>query len=358
MVNSTIKAVALLSGGLDSMLAARIVQEQGVQVLGVHFSTGFCSVQRRRRVVRPADVASSKLRHEALQSAAAIQVPIEIVDVADSYLPVVLEPKHGYGSHMNPCQDCRAFMLTRAKEYMQVTEAHFVVTGEVVGQRPNSQKRHLLRQTERERGLEGLILRPLSAQLLPPSIPEQKGWVNREELYAIGGRGRKEQIKLAEQFGITEVAQPAGGCGMLVEESFTIRLRDFLAHNSPGELNQEEIALLSVGRHFRLPDGVKVITGRHEGENIFLDRVRRPEQWRFETIDQKSPVALVKGPLTDEQVALTGRIVAAYSKNKDQAAVAVTVDDGQSIREITVAPLSHDQTWEMNVGAAPSSRRA
>jgi tRNA U34 2-thiouridine synthase MnmA/TrmU len=355
MVNS-IKAVALLSGGLDSMLAARIVQAQGVDVLGVHFSTGFCSVQRRRRVARPTETHSPKLRNEALQSAATIHVPIEIVDVSDRYLPVVINPKHGYGAHMNPCQDCRAFMLSRAKEYMLEKQAHFVVTGEVMGQRPNSQKKHMLRQTARESGLEGLILRPLSAKLLHPSIPEQNGWVDREALYGISGRGRKEQIQLAAQFGITEFAQPAGGCCMLVEESFSRRLRDFLDHNPPEALNQAEIALLSVGRHFRLPDGTKVVAGRHEGENNFLDRVRRPEHWHFESSDHKSPVALVSGPLTEQQIKLTAGIVAAYSNRKNQATVEILVDDGQSTRKIPVAPLTHDETWKMNVGAIPTKQ--
>ncbi len=354
-MENRVRAVALLSGGLDSMLAARIVQEQGIEVQGVHFSTGFCSVQRRRRLARPAELDSPRLRNEALQSAAALHVPIDIIDVAEDYLPVVLNPRHGYGAHMNPCQDCRAFMLKRAKVYMEEIGAQFIVTGEVVGQRPNSQLRHLLRQTERESDLAGYILRPLSARLLDPSIPELEGWVNREALYAISGRGRKEQIKLAKRYAIDEYAQPAGGCCMLVEQAFTRRLRDFLQHNPPEALTQEEVALLSAGRHLRLPDHTKVIVGRHEGENTFLDRARRPDHWRLEAVGGKSPVALVRGPLRDEQVYLTAAIVAGYSKARSQPRVDVLVDTGSQVQTVSVAPLSQDQLWEMNVGASQGS---
>lgn len=354
-MSNSCKAVALLSGGLDSMLAARVVQNQGVNVTGVHFSTGFCTIQRRRRVARPADTGSPSLRNEALSSAATLQIPIELIDVADDYLPIVLNPKHGYGSHMNPCQDCRAFMLSRAKRYMDEIGADFIVTGEVVGQRPNSQKRHLLYQVERESRLKGLILRPLSAQLLRPTLAEQMGCVNREELYAIAGRGRKQQIEMAAQFGISEFAQPAGGCCLLVEEAFTRRLQDFLAHNPPEALDQFRVGLLSTGRHLRLPDGTKIIVGRHEGENNFLDRVRRPSQWRLEAAGGGSPVALVDGPLAPEQIEMAAAVVAGYSRAKIEPGVAVQIDGDQGVSTVVVAPLSQQELWKMNVGASPSS---
>ena len=355
-MNNGIKAVALLSGGLDSMLAARIVQEQGVEVFGVHFSTGFCTVQRRRRVARPEEAGDPRLRNEALHSAATLQVPIEVIDVADEYLPVVLTPKHGYGAHMNPCQDCRSFMLRQAKAYMDRIDAQFIVTGEVSGQRPNSQKRHLLYQIEKESDLVGLILRPLSAKVLRPTLAEEKGWVNRDELYGIAGRGRKEQIELAAQFGIDEYAQPAGGCCMLVEESFSRRLKDHLKHEGAETLNQEQVALLSVGRHLRLPDGTKIVAGRNEGENNYLDRARRPEHWRFEVIEGGSPVGLVVGPLTAEQVDQIAAVIAGYSRYKNEAQVRVAVDRGDTVEEVEVAPLSPEALWKLNVGAALSSR--
>ena len=354
-MSNSIRAVTLLSGGLDSMLAARIVQEQGITVLGVHFSTGFCAVQRRRRVARPGETAERRIRNEALHSAAQLQIPVEIVDVADDYLPVVLSPAHGYGAHMNPCQDCRAFMLARAREYMEQIGAHFIVTGEVVGQRPNSQRRHLLRQIEREAGLQGLILRPLSAKLLDETLPEREGWVDRERLHAISGRGRKDQLRLAIEFGLADFAQPAGGCCMLVEEAFAQRLRDFLAHNPPAALTREATALLSVGRHLRLPDGTKVVAGRDEGENRFLDRARRPDHWRLQTVDGRSPVALVRGPLASDQADLVAAIVAGYSRQRQQPLVAVQVDTGERVETRHVAPLPQRALWAMNVGADGAS---
>ena len=337
------------------MLAARVVQNQGVEVIGVHFSTGFCTIQRRRRVALPADAGSPSLRNEALSSAATLQIPIELIDVADDYLPLVLNPKHGYGAHMNPCQDCRAFMLSRAKLYMDEIGADFIVTGEVVGQRPNSQKRHLLYQVERESGLRGLILRPLSAQLLRPTLAEQMGCVDRDGLYAIAGRGRKQQIEMAAQFGISDFAQPAGGCCLLVEEAFTRRLQDFLAHDPPEALDQFQVGLLSTGRHLRLADGTKIIVGRHEGENNFLDRVRQPSQWRLEAIGGGSPVALVDGPLTPEQTEMAAAVVAGYSRAKKEPEVRVQVDTEQGVRTAVVTPLPQEELWKMNVGALPSS---
>ncbi len=354
-MGNSYSAVALLSGGLDSMLAAQLVQDQGVKVMGVHFSTGFCTVQRRRRVARPDQIGSPSLRNEALSTAAMLHIPIEIIDVSGDYLPLVLNPRHGYGSRMNPCQDCRAFMLRQAKVYMEKIGANFIVTGEVMGQRPNSQKRHLLYQTERESDLKGLILRPLSAQLLRPTIPEIEGWVDREQLCAISGRGRKQQIAMADQFGLSEYAQPSGGCCLLVEEAFSRRLRDFLAHDPPEALNHKEVELLSTGRHLRLPDGTKVIVGRHEGENNFLERARQPKHWQLEATGGASPIALVTGPLTSNQAELAAAIVAGYSKAKREPIVTVLLDTGQAIEQVAVTPLPQDQLWDLNVGATPSS---
>lgn len=339
------------------MLAARIILSQGIQIFGVHFSTGFCTIQRRRRVALTSDIPDPKLRLEALHAAAQVHVPIEIIDVADEYLTVVLNPKHGYGSHMNPCQDCRAFMLRQAKKYMEEIGASFIITGEVVGQRPNSQKRHLLFQTERESGLKGMIVRPLSAKLLPPTIAEQNGWIDREALQAIAGRGRKIQIELAHQFGIKEYAQPAGGCCLLVSEAFSQRLRDFLAHNPPNALDQDAIAFLSVGRHLRLSNGLKVIVGRHEGENNFLDRARRPDQWRFEAATSSSPVALAKGPLSEESSRQIASIVAGYSKDRTEPSVTITIDHGDIIEIVDVSPMQKEHLLEMNINVGVSEKR-
>jgi tRNA-specific 2-thiouridylase len=207
-----ITAVGLMSGGLDSTLAAKLILDQGIAVRAVNFYTGFCTTDFRRQVNR--QKAKGKVYHnESLKSAAQLGVEIEYIDISATYIPdVLMNPKHGYGSAMNPCLDCRGYMLARAKAYMEEAGAQFVFTGEVLGQRPMSQYRKALDVVAEESGLGRLLVRPLSAQLLPPSIPEEKGWIARDKLGAISGRSRKEQYKLAEKFGITAFSQPAGGC--------------------------------------------------------------------------------------------------------------------------------------------------
>lgn len=338
------------------MLAARIVQELGIIVLGVHFSTGFCTIQRRRRVAREGDIGDKRLRNEALETAATLQLPIEIIDVSSDYIPVVTNPKHGYGSHMNPCQDCRAFMLRKAKEYMEAHDAHFVITGEVVGQRPNSQKKHLLRQTEREAGLEGFVVRPLSAKLLPETVPEREGMIDRNKLYDISGRGRRRQIEMAADFGIEEYAQPSGGCCMLVEEAFSRRLKGYLDNNPVSALTSGVVALLSTGRHLLLNNGKRVIVGRHEGENEYLQSVCDSGYVCLEASKGSSPITLIEKPVTTIDINDAARITAGYSKWKHEPTVEVMIRDGDESRNVTVVPFNSDILWKMNVGADPSSR--
>jgi tRNA-specific 2-thiouridylase len=333
-----IKAIGMLSGGLDSRLALRLIQKQGIEVTALHFYTGFCIANRNRRVGR---LEKPSARNEALEAGADLGVPVEVIDVAQEYLSVVLNPRYGYGSGVNPCVDCRIFMLQRAKAYMEQVGAHFVFTGEVLGQRPKSQRRDQLRTIERESGLEGLLLRPLSAKLLPPTIPEQKGWVDRSRLLAISGRGRKDQIALAEQFDIGDYPQPAGGCCLLPDPNFARRLRDFLDH-SPGEMiTPEQMVLLAVGRHFRLGKGLKVIVGRDEGENNYL-AYAGAEQWQFTTLDHPGPTALTADPLTPAQVEQVASLVASYSDGKHEPQVRVQVRRNGHVQTVTVTPLSRD----------------
>jgi tRNA-specific 2-thiouridylase len=336
MQKERIKGVGMLSGGLDSRLAVRVMQQQGVEVVGLHFYTGFCIANRNRRVGR---VEKPSARHEALEAGADLDVPVEIIDVAQEYITVVLNPRYGYGSGMNPCVDCRIFMLRRAKAYMEQVGAHFVFTGEVLGQRPKSQHQQQLEIIERESGLEGLLLRPLSAQLLPPTIPEKEGWVDRSRLLAISGRGRKEQIILAEEFKIGDYPQPSGGCCLLPDPNFARRLRDFLEHNPQGSVTPEQMALLAVGRHFRLEDGVKVIVGRHEGENNYLEYAGG-DQWQFSTVDHPGPVALTADSLTPAQIERVASLTASYSDGKREPQVRVQVRHDGHVELVTVAPLA------------------
>jgi tRNA U34 2-thiouridine synthase MnmA/TrmU len=331
-----IKAIGMLSGGLDSRLALKLMQQQDIEVTALHFYTGFCIASRNRRVGR---VEKPSARHEALAAGADLGVPVEVIDIAEEYMSVILNPRYGYGSGMNPCVDCRIFMLRRARAYMEQVGAHFVFTGEVLGQRPKSQHREQLRIIERDAGLEGLLLRPLSAQLLPPTIPEQKGWVDREQLLGIGGRSRKEQIALAEAFDIGEYPQPSGGCCLLPDPNFARRLRDFIEHYPDEKVTPEQMALLAVGRHFRLEPELKVIVGRDEGENNYL-AYAGANYWQFTTVDHPGPLGLVVDPsadrrgalaepgepvepLTEAQIERVAGLVASYSDGKHEARVRV-----------------------------------
>jgi len=333
-----IKAVGMLSGGLDSRLAVKLIQQQGIEVTALHFYTGFCIANRNRRVGR---LEKPSARHEALDAGATLEVPVELVDVAQEYLSVVLNPRYGYGSGMNPCVDCRIFMLRKAKTYMQKVGAHFVFTGEVVGQRPKSQHQHQMHTIERESDLEGLLLRPLSAKLLPPSIPEQKGWIDREQLLAISGRSRKEQIVLADALGITDFPQPAGGCCLLPDPNFARRLRDFLDHYPQDAMTPDQMALLAVGRHFRLDQDVKAVLGRDEGENNYLEMVAIGD-WRFRTVDHPGPIALTSDRLTAHHIEEIAGLTASYSDGKQEPSVRIEVQHNGECQIVDATPLSRN----------------
>jgi tRNA-specific 2-thiouridylase len=330
-----IKAVGMLSGGLDSTLAVRIILEQGIQVTALHFRTGFSYPRRDRET-------GESLPSDAERAAEMLGVPLEIIEVPDDYIPIVLHPRFGYGSGMNPCVDCRIFLLRQAKAWMEEHGHHFVFTGEVSGQRPKSQMRPTLRTVERESGLEGTLLRPLTAKLLDPTIPEQRGWVDRQKLYGINGRGRKEQIALATKFGITEYAQPSGGCCTLIHKAYARRLSDFLDHEGEEALTTEQVQLLAVGRHLRLDSGRKVVVGRHERENNYLESCGVPGVL-LTTPELPGPVTLVPGKPTREEIQQAARITAGYSDGKSKPAIHVEVRrDGSPVEMMTVTPIARE----------------
>ena len=249
---------------------------------------------------------------------------------------MIRRPRFGYGSGANPCLDCRIMTLRKAKARMEAIGAQFVFTGEVLGQRPMSQRRDTLRIVERESGLDGLLLRPLSAQLLPPTVPEQEGWVDRVRLLDLSGRSRKPQIELALRWGIADYPQPAGGC-FLTDKTLARRIFDLRSHGKEENLSKEDLILSKVGRHFRLSDSVKVIVGRREGENDFLQRYAEG-RWTLEAADVPGPLALVEGELSPEAARQAAALVARYSDGKTEERVEVHISRGEEAYIVVVSP--------------------
>lgn len=321
---SNVKAVALLSGGLDSTLAARLVKGWGIDVIGLHISILFdTSANRSRGLAAAAERAG---------------IPLRTLDLSEEHLEVVRRPRHGRGAGMNPCLDCRIFMLQAARRVMEEEEAQFVVTGEVVGQRPMSQHRRSLALAAEESGLGERLLRPLSAALLPETLPVKEGWVPREGVLDIHGRGREAQVELARRLGIDAYPQPAGGC-LLTEKVYAARLRDAFAHVDRDAMGKEEFLLLRWGRHFRLSDRAKVIVGRDEAENAILDRYSSG-RIRIEPAETVGPVALVEGEPSPEELLLASSLVARYCDHAGEGPLALEVVSEGEKRTVRVPPLS------------------
>lgn len=337
------KAIVLMSGGLDSTLAAKLLQDQGIEVLGVNFSTGFCMSDHKRATAKPG-ADPNKLRHEGLRAGADLGVPVEIVDLRDDYLEVVFNPKHGYGANINPCVDCRAHMLTKAKAIMEREGADFVATGEVLGQRPMSQRKDTMRLVEKDSGLEGRLLRPLCAKRMKPTLAEQEGLVNREKLLGLQGRGRRKQMDLIEAKGITDYPLPAGGCCFLTDEAYARKFRDKMVHRGKERMDWEDVTLLKLGRHFRLSPTLKLIVGRNEEENEFLARYSEGRA-RFESAEVEGPVAISDESLpSPEMEAFCASIVARFTDGKRLDEVGVTVSGGGlPERTYRVAPLWNEE---------------
>ncbi|MCG3176072.1 MAG: tRNA sulfurtransferase [Candidatus Omnitrophica bacterium] len=307
-----IKALGMISGGLDSTLATKVMIDMGIEVEGVNFSTGFCVTEHTRnfksdkdKVLRP---------NEALRLSADLRFKLHIIDISKDYLPVVTNPKYGYGQNLNPCVDCRIFMFGHMKRLLAEYGADFMFTGEVLGQRPMSQHRLALKNIESDSGLAGLVVRPLSAGLLDPTIPEVKGWIDRDRMLALSGRSRKPQMQLARDKGLEDYPQPAGGCCYLTDPQYTAKLRDIFEHEGKANLTHEHVLMLKVGRHFRVSERIKVIVGRNELENNFLKLYTRG---RHAFIIDDYPAALtlaeVRGVPDEAELGLLASIAARYS---------------------------------------------
>ncbi|MHB8742912.1 MAG: tRNA (5-methylaminomethyl-2-thiouridylate)-methyltransferase [Sulfuricaulis sp.] len=332
------KAVALISGGLDSMLAAKIILDQGVHVEGINFYTGFC-VEGHTQAIRNHERDKPK-RNNALWTAEQLGIKLHIVDVIEEYKDVVINPKHGYGANLNPCLDCKGFMVRKAREWMETNRFDFIITGEVVGQRPMSQRRDTMPVVARESGAFDRLLRPLCAHLLPETLPEREGWVDRSKLLDFNGRGRKPQMALAQQYGFKEYAQPAGGCCFLTNEQYSHKLSDLWSHRGSKHYELDDIMLLKVGRHLRPRPHFKLIVGRDAGENNFLNGYRQ----RFIHLHATShlgPLVLIDGSVSEDDLELAARLTARFGKGREDELVTIAITDiaGKS-RALTVTPLA------------------
>jgi tRNA-specific 2-thiouridylase len=325
--------IGLLSGGLDSALAALVVRDAGVQVTCLHFFTGFCVTGHNSRVGRK----NRPIANHALQVAADIGIDVELVDISDEYLSLVMRPKYGYGANMNPCVDCRIFMLRQAKAYMEKVGADFVFTGEVVGQRRMTQTHAMCRLIAREAGLKDRLLRPLSAKFLDPTDVERTGLVDREKLCRIHGRGRKRQLELAAQYGITGYMQPAGGCCFLTDESYSHKLRDLLRAQGGDRLSMDDVYLLGVGRHFRLSPRLKVIVGRNEAENNFLNQYAS-DHVSARAMAFNGPAVIVMGEPDQSSYATIASLAARYCDGKQGTNVAVEFQRSGERWSVEAAP--------------------
>lgn len=324
--SDAVKAIAAFSGGLDSVLAAVLVHRLGVDVTLLHVRHLFSANEGGRARIRAA--------------AERVGLPLRIVDASVEHLDVVRNPKHGYGRGMNPCVDCRIFLLKIAKRVMEEEGAEFVVTGEVLGQRPKSQHRRALLQAAEESGLGDRLLRPLSANLLPDTLPVREGWLRREDLLAIQGRSRERQTALARELGVTDYPQPAGGC-VLIEKAYAARVRDAFAHVGRENVDVEAFRLLRIGRHFRLSERAKAIVGRNEGENNALEGFAAG-RIRIDPADAMGPTTLVEGNPTEEDLLLAAALTARYSDHGGRGSIPMTIAIEGEERTVDVAPIAPD----------------
>lgn len=321
--------LGLCSGGLDSILSALVLRQQGVQVHWVSFETPFFSAARARK------------------AAARTGVPLTVRNITDSYLPMLKNPRCGYGKYMNPCMDCHALMFRLAGEIMQARGFDFLFSGEVLGQRPMSQTRPSLRYVEKHSGCEGYILRPLSARLLTETLPEQRGLVDRTHLLDISGRSRKRQIALAAQFGVTDYPNPAGGC-LLTDAGYCRRLKDLFAHQP--DYTENDLHLLKYGRHFRLKDHTKVVVGRTQGDNEMI--CKHADDGRYMLLkveDFPGPTVVLPYGVSQGALFMGAAMCAGYSKAAADAQVRVQVISEGGRRTLTVVGVAPSEVKHLMV---------
>ncbi|MFH1722805.1 MAG: hypothetical protein ABH950_09415 [Candidatus Altiarchaeota archaeon] len=328
-----IKALGLLSGGLDSMLSCKLIQGQGIEVEAVHFVLPFYTLEEAKQ-------------GRAAKASEYLKVKLHYLPMGSDYIEVLRNPKHGYGKNINPCIDCRAYYLRKAKGLAEEVGADFIFTGEVLGQRPMSQHKRAMSTVEEEAGLAGKLLRPLSAQILPETEAEKNGWVDRAKLKGFSGRSRKPQMALVKELGIKDYAQPAGGCP-LTQKDFSIKVRDLFEHKK--EITENDLLLLSVGRHFRV-GGSKIVVGRDEEENAKIMSLAQGKDILLEVRDDVGPTTLVMGPGGVEAIKIAAALTLAYSDSDEEKSV-VKIWGGVSTQEMTASAIAKDEIENFRLGS-------
>jgi len=320
------RAIALFSGGLDSILAAKIMMGMGIEVEGITLETPFFSAQK------------------ATMAAKTIGLPLIVIDITDAHLLMLKSPRYGYGKNMNPCIDCHTLMLKTAGARMEETDADFLFTGEVLGQRPMSQTRQSLHLVAKHSGYGDVILRPLSAQLLPETKPEREGKVDRTRLLAIQGRGRKIQMELARHYGIADYAPPAGGC-LLTDPNFSRRLRDLFDHQPDCQVR--DIELLKFGRHFRIKEECKVIVGRNQMDNEAIQCLIAENDAVLQMADAPGPITLVPGGGDHQALSTAAALCVLYSGAPPEQARRIVCRDGQRDLFVNAKAISRQEAERM-----------
>jgi len=327
MSNNRTTALALYSGGLDSTLACRVVAAQGIKVVAVKFVTPFFGY----------DLLCNKEDY-IRQTKEKFAIDVLVKDVTVPYLELLKKPAHGFGRYFNPCMDCKIFLLSEAKKMMPAINASFLVTGEVIGQRPMSQRRDALRVIERDSGCEGILVRPLCAKNLEPTQAELDGLIDREKLLAFSGRNRTPQMKLAELYGITGYPSPAGGC-ILADPILSARIQEYYRQHK--RIVPEDILLLMVGRQFRLPGGGWLVVGRDEKQNEKIEKLRQPDDWLLQPSIIPGPTAILRHSRNQEEVETAAAIVTRFAKKSAlvEGTAIITAEHKGTSREITASAL-------------------
>jgi len=317
-------ALAMISGGLDSILAAKLVKDQGIEVIGIFFKSYFFSEENALKIVKQIDI------------------PLEVVDFSKEHFEMVKNPKHGHGKNMNPCIDCHAMMMRHCGELLEKFHADFIITGEVLNQRPMSQNRSALDIVKNESGIGHKILRPLCAKNLNPTEMEIEGLIDREALLDISGRNRKVQMELAEKWGILDYPSPAGGC-KLTEPNYSRRLKELVEHKD--DTSKIDLDLLKLGRHFRLSKDAKIISTRMKEEGELIEQLLSPNDLMFLPRDYNGSTVVIIGKATNEDIKFAAKITGRYCKGKDEKTITIKYGNyGEPLnRFIEITPATEEE---------------